>query len=250
MTEVSTRPHVGATKTPARHKAAPFTAPEPTGQAAATSTAITDDEKTVAAAAAEQLQGIYDAHWKDLDGNSSGLLLMAIRELGAIQEKREEDARGDLFHNAAAATRGAWAIQHAERPGGVVIGHLESAIELIESADISYGFLQGPCADLATGIRAGTRTPPIARMGDAGYSAAQLRAVLEFVAGTANTLNNILMTAQTSEEVWERACLVDAAQLIALQIGAAADEGAGGTVIGNSARWNYGPNFSSKAGAA
>lgn len=85
-----------------------------------------------------------------------------------------------------------------------------------------------------------------------GYTHAQLKAVLEFVAGTAHTLNNILMMAQTCEEQWECSRLVDAAQALAQHIGSAADMATGNMVIGDFARWNYGPIFADlgKAGAA
>lgn len=85
-----------------------------------------------------------------------------------------------------------------------------------------------------------------------GFTHAQLKAVLEFVAGTAHTLNNILMMAQTCEEQWECSRLVDAAQALAQHIGSAADMATGNMVIGDFARWNYGPIFADlgKAGAA
>ncbi|MFT3815466.1 MAG: hypothetical protein QM740_19160 [Acidovorax sp.] len=101
MNAIIARPAAGATKAPARPKAAPAPAPKPT-ESAAPSTAISDDEKTVAAAAAAQLQSIYDAHWKDLGVYPSSLLLMAIRGLGTIQTCQGEVDRGDVFHQAAA----------------------------------------------------------------------------------------------------------------------------------------------------
>lgn len=249
MTEVSTRPQVGATKAPARLKKASSHTPELTAQATPEAP-ISDHESTVAVIAAGQLQGIYDAHWSDLGVHASSLLLRAARELSAIQDCCGETDRGDVFHNAEAAVSGGLAIIRAKKPDSSAISPLEAIFQTLESAAISYGFDQDPREALATGIRAGAQAPQPGRVGNANYSAAQLRAVLEFVASTANTLNKILMMAQTSEEVWERARLVDAAQFIAQQIGAAADEGTGGTVVGSSARWNYGPTFASKAGAA
>lgn len=92
--------------------------------------------------------------------------------------------------------------------------------------------------------------PPIRRLDDA-HTPEQLRTILEFVAGAAHTQSNILMMARTTEQ-WECSNLIDAAQAMARQIGAAADLAIGGEVLGSMSRWNYGPLFDAmgKAGAA
>ena len=249
MTNCTVVAPVRATKTPARTKAAPLPTPEPVEQAT-TEAPISADEKTVAAAAAAQLQSIYDTHWKDLGVYASSLLTTAIRGLGAIQDYQGEVDRGDVFHHAAAAVSGALALTRAAQPEGTAIGPMETAFQLLETADIGYGFEQEPCEALAAGIRTGARQ--VNEAPAQGYTPAQLLMVLEFVAGTANTLNNILMMAQTCEEQWECANLVDAAHGLAQHIGTAADQATGNTVIGDFGRWSYGPNFANlgKAGAA
>lgn len=97
--------------------------------------------------------------------------------------------------------------------------------------------------------------PPVRRMDDApapGYTPAQLRMVLEFVAGTTATMNRLLMMAQTCDEQWECARLVDAAQSLAQHIGGVADDAVGGSIIGNHKQWCFGLGFEKlgKAGAA
>lgn len=92
---------------------------------------------------------------------------------------------------------------------------------------------------------------PVPRL-DTDYTNAQLRGVLEFIAETTASLNNILMMAQTSTEQWDMDCLVDAAQAMCRQIGGVADAACGGSILGGHDRWNFGPNFErlGKAGAA
>ena len=133
----------------------------------------------------------------------------------------------------------------------------ELLMRIADGLEVSATTLE-PLKELTTyaGMRPYRDRPssPIPRVGEVsiGYTHAQLRMVLEFVAGTACTLNCILMMAQTTEEEWECSRLVDAAQAITQQIGSVADEAVGCTVIGDSARWNFGPNFAKagKAGAA
>ena len=245
---------VRATKAPTRAKASPApTAPE--------AIAGNDDEAFAAATLAQQLQAIYDTCWQDLGVYPSSLVLMAIKVLENVHNCSEEVDRGEVFHNAAAAVSGALAVVKAKQPDAPFVGKLEATFQTLQSADISYGFNQEPCEALANGIRAGQRQfrdrpqPPIRRMQETelqskGYSHAQLKSALEFVAGAADSVRNVLLLAQTVDERWEARQLVEAAELMVRHIGASADIAGGQEVIGDLERWNYGPNFHRAGGAA
>lgn len=254
MTEVSTRPHAGATKAPARAKAAPTPAHDMTTLAAPEAKGITADKALVATTLAEQLQAIYATHEAQLSAVCSELLRAAADGL----ENPEEGYAA--IYKAAALVYGAIAVERAERPGSPAIAPLEVVHQSLDSASISYNFEQAGCEAMADGIRTGQHhfhdrpTPPIRRMEEPvpqekGYSRAQMKSTLEFVAGAADNVRNILMMAQTVDENWEIRRLVDAAELMIRHIGASADVAVGVTVVGDLEHWNYGPNFR-RAGVA
>lgn len=77
------------------------------------------------------------------------------------------------------------------------------------------------------------------------YTHAQLQAIMENVAGKADTLRTLLMYLQQQPNA-ERdylAAQIGAAALIAENIGAITDNAAGATLVGDHDRWNFGPGF-------
>lgn len=82
------------------------------------------------------------------------------------------------------------------------------------------------------------------------YSYGQLQMFLEELAGQMAALNDILVMAQCSQVDWERARLVNAAQVMAQSIGCVADHAAGAGVIGGIGHWHCGPAFEQAGGAA
>ena len=254
MSEVTTRPAKRATKAPTRAQSAPVTAPA--APAVPETSPITADEALVAAVLAEQLRAICDARWQEMTVYGNELLEIAIASLGDLRDGCAE------FHRAAAAVYGALNSEREDRPCGPVIPELEQAFAALNSAAVSYGFSEGGCEALANGIRAGQRqfrdrpSPPIRRMEEEepsdGYSRAQLKSALEFVAGAADSVSNILILSQSADGRREAAQLVEAAEIMVRHIGASADAAVGVTVIGNMERWTYGPNFADlgKDGAA
>lgn len=79
------------------------------------------------------------------------------------------------------------------------------------------------------------------------FTVEQYRRVCETIAGRAATLCDLLRMLQGSGAIddWEASIHLDAAAIVAVGIGAMADEatGPGGDVLGDWSRWNYGPNF-------
>ena len=251
MTNATAVAPKGATKAPARNKAAPAPAPEPTDETASNA-AITDDEKTVAAAASQQLQSIYEAHWADMPMHASGLLHIAIRDLSGIQDAGNEVDRGEVFHNAAAYISGALAIGRAARPEAAFIDPMDNAFSILESASISYGFVQEPCEALSVGIRAGARPfreqpmPPIRREPESAqathlHNAKDVQIVFETLATQALTLRDFLLEARTELDAnggtVRAANDMFMAQNLAAFIGSMADEMCGGRFIGSPASW-------------
>lgn len=237
---VAAPPH--ATKAPGRRKNEPASGP---GVQIATEEPISDDEKTVASTAAAQLQSIYESHRRDLGTYASSLLLMAARDLGNIQNSGREADLGGVFHHAAAAVGGALAITRAAQPEGAVIGLVETAFKLLETADLGYGFELEPCEALAAGIRAADQEP-------CRLSRGQLLSVCEVAASNLVTVNQVLMQAQQERDACALAVLIDAAQTLTRHTGGMVDAAAGESVLGGHEYWNFGPNFASlgKAGAA
>ena len=82
-----------------------------------------------------------------------------------------------------------------------------------------------------------------------GYSLVQLQMLMQSIATQMAALNGLLLVAQTCEEDWERARLVDAAQALAQGVGCLADQAVGGDVIGGIGRWHCGRLFASEGGA-
>lgn len=245
---------VRATKAPPGAQSAPATPPE--AQAEPQTSPLTADEALVAETMAEQLKNLCDSQWTEMTCYTNQLLELAISCLC-------EDSDGAAqFHRAAAAVYGAINTERADRPSSPVITEMEQAFAALNSAALSYGFAEGGCEALANGIRAGQRqfrdrpSPPIRRMEEEepsdGYSRAQLKSALEFVAGAADSVRNILILSQSADGRREAAQLVEAAEIMVRHIGASADAAVGVTVIGNMERWTYGPNFADlgKAGAA
>lgn len=87
-----------------------------------------------------------------------------------------------------------------------------------------------------------------------GLTAEQLTLVLETIAGRVNTLRELIMVVNNPPAAGEHArqTCAEAAELLAVSIGAMADEAVGGWICGNANSWNYGPTFAAagKAGAA
>lgn len=264
MANATAQPRASATKAPARAKATP--SPLPAEQPDQGSGQPDQSEVTVAVAAADlvRLAGAHHAHNMGREGAAMGsvfgseLVHQALNQLEGLIAGEPQFPGATAFHAAAAMVAGSLAIDKAERPGAAERHSLlDQALTILDSAAISFSFDQQPCEALATGLQAGAmpfrhRPQPQIRQLDDGHTPEQLRTVLEFVAGAVHTQSNILMMAQTSAEQWERTNLVDAAQAMARQIGAAADSAIGGEVLGTMTRWNYGPIFDSlgKAGAA
>lgn len=82
-----------------------------------------------------------------------------------------------------------------------------------------------------------------------GYSPAQLRMVLQSIATQMSSLNELLQVAQTNEDEYERACLIDAAQALAQGVGCLADQATGGEIIGSVGVWHCGQGFEKVGGA-
>lgn len=82
------------------------------------------------------------------------------------------------------------------------------------------------------------------------FNRAQLHMLLEQVAGQAATLNDILVMAQCSQEECERERLINAAQVMAQNLGSFADHATGEGVLGGIGRWQCGPAFEQEGGTA
>lgn len=76
-----------------------------------------------------------------------------------------------------------------------------------------------------------------------GYSHAQLVMMLESIATQMAALNGLLQMAQTCDEDWQSARLLDAAQAMTQGIGSLADGATGGEIFGGIGRWHCGPFF-------
>lgn len=264
MSEVSTRPHVGATKATPKAKASPSPAAVPQKPAAPapaeamsqpTQDALTADEHLVATTLREQVMAIYDTNHADLHADSSELLHAAAE---ALSEPREAFVS---LYRARCLVAGAIAVERASSSEGASsIFHLQGVHQTLDSACLSYNVDMEPSESMAEGIRAGMRqqraqsTSQARRVepGCSPYSEPQLRSVLEHVADTALTLDRVLMAAGAAEEGWDTNVLIDAAQHLSRQLGAMADSAIGGQIYGTSEKWLYGPNFADlgKAGAA
>ena len=83
-----------------------------------------------------------------------------------------------------------------------------------------------------------------------GYNLVQMHLLMQSVATQMAALNGLLLVVQTSEDDWERARLVDAAQALAQGVGCLADEATGGGVIGGMGLWHCGQSFEKAGGAA
>ena len=84
------------------------------------------------------------------------------------------------------------------------------------------------------------------------YSPEQMRTVLEFVACTATTLEDLLIVAAETNNPTSARTLIHSAKNLTQFIGATADRAAGESVVGDLDVWAHGPNFAAlgKAGAA
>ncbi|MBV7460637.1 MULTISPECIES: hypothetical protein [unclassified Acidovorax] len=245
-----------ATKATSRAKTklapAPVIAP-----AAPATRAITEDESLVVQTMAEQLQAIYDMHNEQMSINGSELLQAAADDLVSLPNC------DSALYRAVAMVYGAIAVERAERPGSPAIAPLLVVHQSLRTASHGYGLEQDGCEAMAEGIRAGLRqfqerpTPPIRRAdgptdGQGPYNHAQLCAIITGIAEVALTLDRVLMSAQVTEDSWDKSVLIDTAQLFARQLGGMADSAVGGEIYGTHDVWNYGPNFAAlgKAGAA
>ena len=256
MSEVSTRPHVGATKATPKAKAAPLPPPAaPLAQAQHQGEGPTADERLVATTLREQVIAIYDTNHADLHADSSELLHAAAE---ALSEPREAFVS---LYRARCLIAGAIAVERARGlEGASSILHLQGVHQTLDSACLSYNVDMEPAESLAEGIRAGMRQqfaqpmPPLRRvkLGDSPYSEPQLRSVLSEIASVALSLDRVLLIAQNAQEDSDVTALIDTAEILVRQLGGMADGAIGGDVYGTQDKWTYGPNFADlgKAGAA
>lgn len=75
------------------------------------------------------------------------------------------------------------------------------------------------------------------------YTPEQYRDILETIAGRMSTLHHLIMQVQGHHEEYIKDICLDAAQVIAVDVGALADSAVGGSIIGGPEYWHYGPNF-------
>ncbi|MGB3069786.1 MAG: hypothetical protein WBC18_14625 [Ottowia sp.] len=218
------------------------------GQQSATADAPNADEKLVAETVVSQLRAAYDEHYRGLSVDASCLLTAAINELESVLDDRKSEG---AIHLAASMINGCIHIEQAADVDSLIAEILKAQYATLESASIGYGFAQDGCEALATGIRAGIKRhrdppqPPIRRVDakSGGLTQAQYKTVLQMIAARCDTLNHLLMQAQSADEGFDSDLAVDAAQAIAEQVGAMADVASGCNVVGDADRWNYGPNF-------
>lgn len=85
--------------------------------------------------------------------------------------------------------------------------------------------------------------PHSSNQSHAGMDYDQLRCVLGRVARDTSTLNQLLMTAQATNDEVLLAILIDGAQGMAEKIGGMADDAIEGDIMGGYDHWFYGPNF-------
>lgn len=175
---------------------------------------------------------LYAAAKADEDGGDNGNSARLIRvawQLAELEQALPDEHSEDRGYDIAAllsASRRVPGDQH----------HSKERHDLIEQAGKILGEIAG-CADILRQDEAPASVGPKAD----GYTCEQYRAMLEVIAGRAATLNNVLMMAQSNSCDWESSVLADAAQAMCVAIGAMAD--VEGDVIGDAARWNFGPNF-------
>lgn len=75
------------------------------------------------------------------------------------------------------------------------------------------------------------------------WAPVQYRRALETIAAQASALHQLLILTTTEEDEWRRAVFIDAADSLAVLIGAMADGASGDQVVGNAECWFYGPAF-------
>lgn len=245
MSEVITRPRASATKTPTRIIEAPTPAPKPL---------VSESERKVAATGAALLGQAATLIGKE-DGTAYAAELLKLGNKLLKQASEGVVVLSDIqdvFFSAAGTCTGALAIEQRDHPDATHRHQLiTTAFEMLNNAGLSYDCELHPCVEAAAAIEAGARqfrdppSPPVRRdpTREGEYSKSQQHRALEFIAGAAHTLHDLLLMAQVAEESYEVSRLVDAAELMTRQIGASADTAVGAGIIGDFERWSYGPNF-------
>ncbi|RYF52806.1 MAG: hypothetical protein EOO27_27725 [Comamonadaceae bacterium] len=241
-----------ATKALPRAKAAPSPAP-------LAAPAVDANEQAIAATGASLLGQAAQCIHAESGTVYAGTLL----ELG--QKLLQQAAAGnvtmgsmqEVFYFAAGTCTGALAIEQRDFPEALHRHHLIStAVELLNNAGLSYDCEINANAVAAAAVEAGARqyrdrsAPPIRRAEREGYTPEQMRAVLEFVACKASTLEDLLIVAAETTSVGPTLTLIHSAQNLTQFIGAASDRAAGEGVLGDFEDWAHGPNFPRKGGAA
>lgn len=237
---------VRANKAPPKTKAAPSpalasAAPEDRGAKP------TSDEQFVAATLRDQVVAIYETRCDDLRGDGIELLHAAAEAL----EDLPQGAYAGLYR-ACSFVAGAIALERESSPPGAAITQLEAVLQSLDTASAGYNVEMESYEAMAAGIRAGRHKPSGASPSVHQYNHAQLCAIITGIAEVALTLDRVLMSAQVTEDSWDKSVLIDTAQLLARQLGGMADSAVGGEMYGTHDVWNYGPNFAAlgKAGAA
>lgn len=239
-------------KKPSAKKTPPRAAAPAADETPALNSQPNDDEKLVAETVATQLRAAYDQHYRGLHVNTSCLLTTAIDELDAVLEDRKSE---EAIHLAASLINGCIHIERAADVDSLIAAVLEAQYALLESASISYGFGQGGCEALATGIRAGVklhRDPPQppasgAHPAQMDLLATQYRIVLESVATHAKSLNELLLIALKKGDGFDSEAALGGAESISKLIGALADSANDGAVGGDLIDWVCGPSFRAEA---
>lgn len=162
-------------------------------------------------------------------------------------------AREQFFSDAASLLAGAMAVHRNDAKGHAA--HAEAMAKAHRLADetwMSYGFGLAGAQAQATAIDAAQAGGKAAVAPTKSLTAAQLESVLAHIAGRALLLRSLLIHASATDD--RTTCLLSqqAAEALAEEIGALADDAIGGDVAGDFHSWHYGPNFADagKAGAA
>lgn len=182
-----------ATKSPARSKAKHAPSVAPTVVAPPPSPVA-----TVAAAVAEILERVDQAYSGIDKGticiNAHTLIDIARDELQQLVNGVSVDAAGSA-HRIAACVAGAHSLDLAETPTCTARHELLlQASETMESAAISFGFVEEPCEALAAGIRAGraaAANPNQGERDDLAKEAIVLGSLLNWVIAARDTLEDI-----------------------------------------------------------
>lgn len=202
-------------------------------------------------AARDRVVALLEAVHHDEEGGSTEIFYhltgVAARILAAetVKDSPSQDSIASTFFEALALCR-------ASQLGGEDMG--ETNLSLVRQAYEALHLLAiGEPSLMKWPEPAGEKPTPAASfaapMTAEGYSAEQLKSILEIVAGRTRTLQQLLMLALGDDEPCMQSVTLDAACIIATSIGAMTDTAVGEAIIGGHDTWNYGPLFSN-AGTA